>query len=103
MKIEININIYLVKYTSAKTLLMKVVDLNVRNILHHVHTKLSLCLTKHPTMKVYWGGGTALHMLDLGTTRRWVVNFMPWLFYSRGNSPQYQLDRRMGGAQIFFL
>jgi len=23
-------------------------------------------------MKAYWGGGTAPHILDLGTRRRWV-------------------------------
>jgi hypothetical protein len=35
-----------------------------------VELKLPLCLTKHHAMKAYWwSGGTAPHILDLGT--RW--------------------------------
>jgi hypothetical protein len=62
--------------------------------------KLSLCLTKHHAMKAYSGsGGTAPHILDLGTRWRWVVSFMPWLLYSQGKCPWYPLDRRLGGPQ----
>jgi hypothetical protein len=36
-----------------------------------VKVKLSLCLTKHHTMKAYWGnGGIAPRILDLGTRLR---------------------------------
>jgi hypothetical protein len=36
-----------------------------------VKVKLSLCLTKHHTMKTYWGnGGIAPHILDLGPAWR---------------------------------
>jgi hypothetical protein len=34
--------------------------------------------------------------LDLGTSWRWVVSFMPQLLYARGKSPRYPLDRRLG-------
>jgi hypothetical protein len=44
--------------------------------------QLSLCLTKHHTMKKYWGsGGIASHVLDLGTRWRWVVSFTPRPLY----------------------
>jgi hypothetical protein len=37
----------------------------------NVKVKLSLCLTKHHTMKAYWGsGGIAPCIIDLGTRRR---------------------------------
>jgi hypothetical protein len=28
-----------------------------------------------------------------------VVSFMPWLLYPQGESPQYPLERRLGGFQ----
>jgi hypothetical protein len=37
--------------------------------------------------------------LDLGISWRWVVSFMPGPLYSQGESPQYPLDRRLGGPQ----
>jgi hypothetical protein len=37
--------------------------------------------------------------LDLGTSCRWVVCFMPQPLYPRGKSPRYPLDRRLGGPQ----
>jgi hypothetical protein len=39
------------------------------------------------------------HFLDLGTSWRWVVNLTPRPLYSRGKSPRYPLDRRLGGPQ----
>jgi hypothetical protein len=36
-------------------------------------------------------------LLDLGTSWRRVVSFTPRPLYSGGKSPQYQLDRRLGG------
>jgi hypothetical protein len=39
------------------------------------------------------------HFLDLGTCWMWVVSFTPRPLYPRGKSPQYQLDRRLGGPQ----
>jgi hypothetical protein len=52
-------------------------------------------LTKHHAMKMHWGsGGIGPHILDLSTRWRWVVSFMP-----QGKSPQYPLDRRLGGPQ----
>jgi hypothetical protein len=38
------------------------------------------------------------HFLDLGTNWRWVVSFTPLPIYTRGKSPLYPLDRRLGGA-----
>jgi hypothetical protein len=37
--------------------------------------------------------------IDLGTSWRSVVSFTPLLLYPRGKSPQYPLDRRLGGPQ----
>jgi hypothetical protein len=51
-------------------------------------------------MKTYWeSGGTAPHILNLGTRWRWVVSFTPRPLYPQGKSPQYPLDRRLGGLQ----
>jgi hypothetical protein len=38
-------------------------------------------------------------MLDLGTSWKWVVSLTPRSLYPRENSPQYPLDRRLGGPQ----
>jgi hypothetical protein len=38
-------------------------------------------------------------ILDLGTKWTQVVSFAPLQIYPRGNSPQYPLDRRVGGFQ----
>jgi hypothetical protein len=37
-------------------------------------------------------------VLDLSTRWRWVVSFMHHLLYPWGKSPQYPLDRRLGGS-----
>jgi hypothetical protein len=64
-----------------------------------VKVKLSLCLTKHHTMKTCWGsGGIAPCILDV-TRWRWVVSFTPWPLYPQGKSSWYPLDRRLGGPQ----
>jgi len=61
---------------------------------------MSLFLTKHHATKKYWGsGGIAPHILDVGTTWRWVVSFTPRPLYTQGKSPRYPLDRRLGGPQ----
>jgi hypothetical protein len=39
------------------------------------------------------------NFLDLSTRWRWVVGFTPRPFNPRGKSPQYPLDRRLGGPQ----
>jgi hypothetical protein len=43
------------------------------------------------------GSGCKSHFVELGNSWRWVVSFTSWPLYSRGKSPQYQLDRRLGG------
>jgi hypothetical protein len=35
-----------------------------------IKVKLSLCLTKHHAMKMYWDGGIAPHIINLGSRRR---------------------------------
>jgi len=51
-------------------------------------------------MKAYCGSrAIAPHILDLGTTWRRVVSFIPQSLYSQGKSPWYLLDRRLGGPQ----
>jgi hypothetical protein len=48
-------------------------------------------------MKAYWGSeGITPHILDLGSSWRWVVSSTPWPFYTQGKSPWYPLDRRLG-------
>jgi len=55
---------------------------------------LSMCLSKHHTMKTYWGsGGIAPHILDLGISWKWVVSFTPWPLLLPGKDPWYPLDR----------
>jgi hypothetical protein len=62
--------------------------------------ELSLRLTKNHTMKTNWrSGGTAPHVLDLGTKWRWLVSFTPRPLYLQGNSPHYSLDRMLGRPQ----
>jgi hypothetical protein len=61
--------------------------------------KLSLCLTKHHTMKVYWDGGNLHAFFDLGTRCKWVASFTLRPLYPQGKSPWYPLDRRPGGPQ----
>jgi len=52
-----------------------------------VKVKLSLCLTKHHTVKTYWVSGcTAPCILKLGTTWRRVVSFTPRPLYPRGRA-----------------
>jgi hypothetical protein len=50
-------------------------------------------------MKAYGSGCIEPHILDLGTSWRWVVSFTPRPLYLRGNRPPYPLDRRFGGPQ----
>jgi hypothetical protein len=66
-----------------------------------VKVKLSLYLTNWALChEGIWGSGCIYpHFLDLGTSWRWVVSFTPWPLYTRGKSPQYSLDRRLGGPQ----
>jgi hypothetical protein len=58
---------------------------------------LVLKLLKHYAMKTY--GEWIYSSLDLSTSWRWVVSFKNLPLYSRGKSPQYPLDRRLGGPQ----
>jgi hypothetical protein len=44
-----------------------------------------------------WSYSSAI--LDLGTRWRRVVGFKPPSLYPQGKCPQYQLNRRLGGAQ----
>jgi len=51
-----------------------------------VKEMMSLCLTKHYAMNMFWGnGGIALRILDLSTRLRWVVSFMLRPLYPRVN------------------
>jgi hypothetical protein len=48
-----------------------------------VRVKLSLCLTKQALHhEGVWGSGCIdPHFLDLGTSWKWVISFIPWLLY----------------------
>jgi hypothetical protein len=61
--------------------------------------KLSLCLTNYALRhEGVWGSGCIdPHILDVGTSWRWVVSFIPRQIYPWRNSPRYPLDRRQGG------
>jgi hypothetical protein len=49
---------------------------------------ISLCLTKHHTMKKYLeSGGTALRIHALDARWRWVVSFTPRQLYPQGKAP----------------
>jgi hypothetical protein len=63
--------------------------------------KLSLCLTNEALHhEDIWGSGCIdPHFLDLGTSWRWVVSFMPLPLYSRERAPPYPFYRRLGGPQ----
>jgi hypothetical protein len=50
-------------------------------------------------MKTWGRGGTAQHILNLGTRWRWVVSFTPRAFHPRRKNPRYPLNRRLGGPQ----
>jgi hypothetical protein len=74
------------------------------------NVNLPLCLTKYHVKKcipslinrhedMWASGGTAPHILNLGTSWRWVVSFTPRPLYLRGKSPQYHLYRSSGGLQ----
>jgi hypothetical protein len=71
---------------------------------------LYLCLSKYYAMKTYpklsealrhgdvwWNGGIAPHIHNIGITWKWVVSFTPQLLYLWRKSPWYPLDRRLGG------
>jgi hypothetical protein len=60
--------------------------------------KLSLSLIKHHAVKTWeWRHNSTI--LVLGSRWWWVVSFTPRPLYSRGKSPRYPLDRRLGGPQ----
>jgi hypothetical protein len=50
-------------------------------------------------MKTWGCGVKAPHIINLSTTWRWMVSFMPQPLYSRVKSPQYSMDRRVVGLQ----
>jgi hypothetical protein len=65
-----------------------------------IQAKLYLRLTKHHSMKTYWGsGGIAPHILNLGIRWRSVISSMPRPLYIWGRSFLYPLDRGLGGPQ----
>lgn len=56
-------------------------------------------LNEHHSVTIMMKWRHSSIILNLGTRWRWVVSFIPLPPYSRGNSPQYTLDRRQGGHQ----
>jgi hypothetical protein len=71
---------------------------HLRNL--KVKVKLSLCWTKHHTMKAYWGSGDiAPRILDLAARSIWVVSFTPRPLYPQEKSPWNPLERRLDGPQ----
>jgi hypothetical protein len=59
---------------------------------------LSLCLTKHEAMKMYWGSRRIVPpIIDLTTRWRWVVSFTS--LYPRDKRRPYPSDRRVGGPR----
>jgi hypothetical protein len=69
-------------------------------MLNKVKVKLSLCLTKHHTIKTYWRrGGIAPRILDLGTNGGEWSALRLCRFTLRERTPWYPLDRRLGVPQ----
>jgi hypothetical protein len=67
---------------------------------YKVKVKLSLCLTKPPAMKTYWGsGGIAPYILNLGTRWKSVVTFTPRPLYLWCKNHRHSSDRRLSGPQ----
>jgi hypothetical protein len=67
-----------------------------------IFTRLSSCsLTNYPVCHddVWKSGCIDPHLLDLGTSWRWVVSFTPRLLYTWERAPTYPLDRRLGRSQ----
>jgi hypothetical protein len=88
---------------SLSPLMSNVLNSSIPDEVKGKEVKLSLCLTKHHTMKMYWGsGGIAPRILDLGTRWRWVVSFTARPLYFRGKSPWYPLNWTLGGPQSRF-
>jgi hypothetical protein len=60
-----------------------------------------VCLTNKPLHNEgVWGSGCIdPHILDIGTTWKWVVSFTPRPLYPRGKSPRNSLDKMLGGLQ----
>jgi hypothetical protein len=54
---------------------------------------------EHYAMKTGGSGCIALRILDLNTSWRLVVIYMPRPLYLPGMSSRYSLDRRLGGPQ----
>jgi hypothetical protein len=51
-------------------------------------------------MEAYWRSRViAPRILDLGTSWRWVVSFMPRPLFPHEKNPLYPLDRRLGKPQ----
>jgi hypothetical protein len=70
------------------------------DVLLYLLQSLSLCAELSTTLWRHIGGGGIVPLiLDLGTRRRWVVSFTPWVLNSWGKSPQYPLDRKLGVPQ----
>jgi hypothetical protein len=68
-----------------------------------VKVKLSLCLTKYHSMKIYWrNGDIPPRNLHLGTRWMRVFSFTLRPLYPQGESPYYPLGRRLGGPQSRF-
>jgi hypothetical protein len=71
-------------------------------IVWNITVNLSLCFFFNwaPRHEGALGSGCiAPRILDFGTTRRWVVSFVPRPLYPRGKIAPYPLDRRLGGPQ----
>jgi hypothetical protein len=72
-------------------------------IKHHAMKMYRACalLIKHHAMKMYGGGAWRYSstIFDLGTRWKWQVSSTSRPLYPLGDSPQYPLDRKLGGPQ----
>jgi hypothetical protein len=67
----------------------------------NVSKQLSLCLTSQALRHEGIWGSRCIDpsILDLGTSWKWVDSFTPRPLFLRRKSPQYLLDRKIGGPQ----
>jgi hypothetical protein len=62
--------------------------------------KYAPALNYAPHKEAVWGSGRIiLSILNLSSTLRWAVSFMPWPLYPQENRTWYLTDRRLGGSQ----
>jgi hypothetical protein len=91
----------LLQITNCEILTSKGKDVPVLNKVP-CHKHVSCTWLSTTPWKCMGSGGIAPHILNLGTTWRWVASFTLQLLYPQRKSPQYPLDRRLGWSGMWW-